>query len=200
MRHLTFFSAAAFIAIASFLLSACNQDKKKDSNTDDSSTILSGIVDSFDGDKALETDENGKPLTQAADFEYTGLDGSSITLSEIIKEKEYIVLDFWGTWCKWCIKGIPEMKKYYKKYNTRVEFISIACYDDEAQVRKLVLAEEMDWKHILNDENTPEKDLTQSYNIQGFPTKVIINSKGNIVASYEGESNDFYEKLDELLK
>ncbi len=200
MKHLTFFTVAAFITLTAILFSACSQDKKKDNKAEESSSLFSGIVDSFDGSDNLDTDENGKPLTQAEDFEYTGLDGSNVTLSEIIKEKDYVVLDFWGTWCKWCIKGIPEMKKYYKKYNSKVEFISIACYDDEAQVRKLVLAEEMDWKHILNDENTPEKDLTQSYNIQGFPTKVIINSKGNIVASYEGESDDFYEKLDELLK
>ncbi len=197
MKQLASFATTIALVIATCMLTACGQNKKNGGNTEDSSTLFSGIL----GDEEIDsTDEEGNALPKAADFEYSGLDGSKVSLSELCKENKYVVLDFWGTWCKWCIKGIPEMKKYYEKYGSKVAFLGVACFDEEAQVRKLVLAMDMPWKHILNDENTPEKDLTALYGIEGFPTKVIVDSHGYIVAQYEGESDDFYKKLDELMK
>jgi thiol-disulfide isomerase/thioredoxin len=197
MKRITFFATLVILFVADCLLISCGQDKKNGEKAEDTSSLLSGILDNSN---AENTDEDGNTLPKATDFEYTGLDGSPVVLSDLLKENKFVVLDFWGTWCKWCIKGIPEMKKYYEKYGKKVAFVSIACYDEEAQVRKLVLAMDMPWKHILNEDNTPEKDLTQFYDIKGFPTKIIINSHGYIVGLYEGESDDFYEKLDELMK
>ena len=46
---------------------------------------------------------------------------------------EYIVLDFWGTWCGPCKTGIPKMKEYINKYNDRLVFISIACNEKNVE-------------------------------------------------------------------
>ena len=61
----------------------------------------------------------------APDFSLVGIDGKEVKLSDY--KGQYVVLDFWGTWCGWCIKGMPEMKKMYEKYGDKVEIIGIAC-------------------------------------------------------------------------
>ena len=68
---------------------------------------------------------------QAPDFTAKKVDGTTFTLSSL--QGKYVVLDFWGSWCKWCIKGFPDMKTAYAKHKDKVEFVGIACRDTEAK-------------------------------------------------------------------
>ena len=72
---------------------------------------------------------DGKEKHEAPDFTLPGPDGMPLTLSDL--RGRYVVLDFWGTWCKWCVKGIPEMKTYYDRYRDKLEILSIDFGDDE---------------------------------------------------------------------
>ena len=54
----------------------------------------------------------------APDFTLNDIDGNPLSLSSL--RGKYVVLDFWGSWCVWCIKGMPEMKKYYAKYKDKL--------------------------------------------------------------------------------
>ncbi|MGL4493309.1 MAG: TlpA family protein disulfide reductase, partial [Tannerellaceae bacterium] len=144
--------------------------------------------------KAKENIAVGK---QAPDFTLTDINGKPFTLSSLYGKGKYIVLDFWGVWCGWCIKGFPEMKSYYEKYNKKVEFVGIDCNDTEEKWKQGVEENKLPW---INVQNTKENDITTTYAIQGFPTKMIISPKGEIEAVILGESPEFYKKLDELLK
>ena len=35
------------------------------------------------------------------------------------KNKTFVLLDFWASWCMLCLKEIPKMKEVYKKYNEK---------------------------------------------------------------------------------
>lgn len=144
--------------------------------------------------KAKENIAVGK---QAPDFTLTDINGKPFTLSSLYGKGKYIVLDFWGVWCGWCIKGFPEMKSYYEKYNKKVEFVGIDCNDTQEKWKQGVADNQLPW---INVQNTKENDITTTYAIQGFPTKMIISPKGEIEAVILGESPEFYKKLDELLK
>ena len=106
----------------------------------------------------------------------------------------YIVLEFWGTWCGYCVKDIPTMKEYYKIYNNKVEFVSIACRDSEKRWKEAIEKHRMNWVNLLNE----DEKLPITYGIQGYPTKIIINPEGIVVGKYLGEANDFYTELDKL--
>ena len=131
----------------------------------------------------------------APDFTLNDIYGMPLTLSSF--RGTYVVLDFWGSWCPWCIKGIPEMKKYYKKYSGKFEIIGIDCNDPVEKWKAAVANYDMPWKHVYNPKGSR---LAQQYGVQGYPTKIIIDPKGRIEKIVIGEDPAFYKYLDELFK
>lgn len=132
---------------------------------------------------------------QAPDFTLKDNNGKDLALSSL--RGKHVVLDFWGSWCGWCIKGFPEMKKYYEKYKDRLEILGIDCNDKEEKWLDAIKKNELPWKHVFNPKDS---DLTTKYAIQGFPTKIILDPNGKILKTVVGESPEFYTFLDELFK
>lgn len=146
--------------------------------------------------QAKEAVVKGAP---APDFTLKNLAGEDFSLSS--QKGKYVVLDFWGSWCGWCIKGFPKMKEYYEKYKTKVEFIGIDCYDKEDKWRKSVNDNGLNWLHVIDDESGDvTKNVSAKYAISGYPTKIILDKDLSIAEIVVGESAEFYEKLDKLLK
>lgn len=136
--------------------------------------------------------KNGSP---APDFTLTDIKGKPLSLSSL--RGKYVVLDFWGSWCGWCIKGIPEMKKYYEKYAGKFEILGIDCNDTDAAWRAAVKKHELPWLHVYNPKSS---NVLKDYAVSGFPTKVIVDPNGNIVKTVVGEDPAFYEYLDSLFQ
>lgn len=150
------------------------------------------------GERKLALEEARKkvaPGMVAPDFTLTDINGKSLALSSL--RGKYVVLDFWGSWCTWCIKGIPQMKEYYKKYTGRFEILGIACGDSEAEWKKAVQTNVLPWMNVLNDEEG-ENDASKMYAVSGYPTKIIIGPDGKIIRYITGESQEFYTVLDGL--
>ena len=131
---------------------------------------------------------------KAPDFSAMKVDGTVFTLSSL--QGKYVVLDFWGSWCPWCIKGFPAMKEAYAKYKGKVEFVGIACRDSEAKWKAATAKYGLPWISVLNP---PANDLVKVYEVQGFPTKIILDPRGNIVKVVLGEDPAFYPLLDAVL-
>lgn len=131
---------------------------------------------------------------QAPDFKFTTIDGKEVTLASF--HGKYLLVDFWGTWCGWCVKGIPAMKKAYKKYHNHIEFLGVCCGDTEKKWREGVAHHQLPWVNVLEGES----QMTVKYAVGGYPTKVLVDPEGKIVEVFVGESPALYEKLDQLFQ
>lgn len=136
-----------------------------------------------------------KDGSAAPDFSLNDINGKPFSLSQI--KGQYIVLDFWGTWCGWCVKEFPKMKKYYDKYKSHVEFIGIACNNSEPELKKAVKQYQLDWKQLLN---SPTNDVSILYGVKAYPTKIIMDQNLRIIKIFNGYDNAFFEELDKLMK
>ena len=134
------------------------------------------------------------PGVEAPDFTLNDINGKPFTLSSL--RGNYVILDFWGSWCGWCIKGFPEMKQYYQKYKGKFEILGVDCSDTEEAWKKAVSENQLPWLHVFNPQDN--KNLQESYGITGYPTKIIVGPDGKIVKTIVGEDPKFYEFLDEL--
>lgn len=127
-------------------------------------------------------------------FTLKDLDGKDVSLSDF--KGKWVILDFWGTWCPWCIKGFPKLKETYATLKPGLEVIGIDCRESEDAWRKGVAKYELPWVNVYNPDNST---LLADYHVQGFPTKVIINPEGKIVNITVGENPAFFDKLAELM-
>lgn len=149
---------------------------------------------SFFGQYAQNVLFASKVGDRAPIFSLPDSNGEMVSLSGF--KGKYVVLEFWGTWCGYCIKDIPAMKEYHAKYKGKIEFIGIAFRDSEKRWKEALAKHKMNWVNLLS----PDEKLSTTYGIEGYPTKIIVNPEGIIIWKYLGEATDFYRKLDELFK
>lgn len=157
------------------------------------SEVLDNVQKQIDADKAQK--EAAKKVADgmpAPDFTLNDINGKPLSLSSL--RGKFVVLDFWGSWCGWCIKGFPEMKEYYKKYAGKFEILGIDCNDTEEKWKKAVADNALPWLHVYNPRTS---SVCNDYAITGFPTKIIIDPEGKIAKTVVGESPEFYKFLDE---
>jgi thiol-disulfide isomerase/thioredoxin len=141
--------------------------------------------------KILTASETGSP---APEFTLQNDKGKNVSINDF--KGKYLVVDFWGTWCGACLKGIPRMNEYYLKYKDKIEFISIDCHDVREVWLKAILKYNMNWINLFADDDKVAKE----YGIIGHPTKIIIDKEGKIVLKTIGEGDEFYDKLDVMFK
>jgi len=134
--------------------------------------------------------------SQATDFTLKTIDGDDFTLSSL--RGRYVMLDFWGSWCHWCVEGMPNVKECAERYADKLSVVSVDCNDTDEAWRKGV--EEigyMTWTQVYNPRNIA---VDAQYLVDGYPTFVIINPEGIIVKIMVGESQNFVEEVGECLK
>lgn len=147
------------------------------------------------------TNRMGAIGTDAAtpDFTLFDTEGNTFTLSSL--RGKWVVLDFWATWCGPCIASMPHLKEYYQKYAGKFEVVGVVNDSEEAAWEKMVKDMELPWINVINPKGvSKEKDLTNVYGIEGFPTYIILNKEGKIHKEYLGAQPNFYKELDTILK
>ena len=142
----------------------------------------------------------GKP---AKNFVKKDMNGKTVSLDRL--KGKYVLLDFWGSWCGPCRESHPHLKELHRKYKDQVVFINVAQENvrDIAEARKLwktaVKEDGMTWTQILNNEGREECDMIRLFGISSFPTKVLIDPDGVVVARMIGAMVDAGEVLEKAL-
>ena len=134
----------------------------------------------------LKTGDSAPPFT------LTDSKGKTVSLSDF--KGKYVILEFWGSWCGYCIKDIPKMKQYFNKHKTKATFLSIACRDTELTWKNAIAKNQITWTNLLDE----DEKLKNEYGVEGFPTKIIINPEGIVAGRFLGEGNEFYTEIDRL--
>ena len=139
----------------------------------------------------------------AKNFEKKDMNGKTVSLEEL--RGKYVLLDFWGSWCAPCRASHPHLKELYEKYKKQVVFINVAQENvkDQNEARKLwktaVKEDGLTWTQILNNEGRETCDMIRLFNIYSFPTKVLIDPNGIVVARMVGGLVDAGEVLEKLI-
>ena len=133
---------------------------------------------------------------KAPDFTLEDVTGNPFTLSSL--RGKYVIIDFWGSWCGPCIVGIPKMKSIYEKNKSKLEILGVACREESTDIwRNAVKQHELPWKNVYDDNLSA---VNVKYGVEGYPTKIVIDPEGTILIRELGEGDDFYTKLESVIK
>ena len=136
---------------------------------------------------------------EAPDFVLPLTDGSEAKLSELLKDKEVVVLNIFASWCGPCEKEFPDMEKTYQKYKDKMEIVAVSG--------DLVLDEMEDMVKYKEEHNLSfligmKNESIDSLKVGGFPTTYIIDRNGRIVFSQSGaflHEGDFEKVVTSLM-
>ena len=121
------------------------------------------------------------------DFTVTTYDGRSLILSEVLKEKEVVLINFWATWCGPCRNEFPFMEEAYQQYADKVEIIALSI--DPADTNDVLadFAAQMGLTFNLTQDTI---GLANRFDFTGIPTSIIVDRFGTICFQESGSLPD----------
>ena len=140
-----------------------------------------------------EVADTAKVGAMAPDFSLPTPQGETLTHSSL--QGNYVLLDFWGSWCTWCIKGFPKMKECYAQHGDRIEFVGIDCNDKAEKWKQALEKYQLPWPQVRD----ADAKVETAYRVKGYPYKVLIGPDGKILKTYLGEVETFYQELGQII-
>ena len=109
-------------------------------------------------------------------------DGTALALSELVGKTDYVLVDFWASWCGPCRRLMPALKELYESYHPsgKLEILGVSCDRDEAAWLQAIQEDELPWLHI-RDQRAEPYNPCDLYGISAIPTTILINKEGIIV-------------------
>ncbi|MGJ8734042.1 MAG: redoxin family protein [Cellulophaga sp.] len=126
------------------------------------------------------------------------LEGKEFNINSL--KGKYILIDFWGLWCGPCVAEMPQVKEFQEKHKDNLVVLGINSGDTKEKIAAFVTKNEYGWQQLLSDKANTTDNFVNRFNVQGFPTKFIIDRRGNIVKRFVGGGEEAFEMLEELLK
>ena len=112
------------------------------------------------------------------DFTVTTIDGKKLTLSELLKDKELVVLNLFATWCGPCRHEFPAMDEVYRDLHDRMEIVALSAYDEDTMEKVRSYRAELALSFPMGiTEGTP---ILNFIKLQAYPTNLFIDRFGNI--------------------
>jgi len=139
----------------------------------------------------------------APDFSWTTTNQEEVKLSDL--KGNFVLLDFWGSWCGPCRAENPHLVKLYDKYHSAnfkkikgFEIVSVGIERGTKRWQAAIKKDNLKWQHHAFDETKSFKffnsKIASQYSIKEVPTKYLINEKGAIVSV-----NPTVEQIDKIL-
>ncbi len=111
------------------------------------------------------------------DFTVTTYDGRTVTLSEVLQEKEAVLINIWATWCGPCRNEFPFMEEAYKQYSDRVEIIALSIEPTDTADVLADFAAEMGMTFPVAQDTV---GLAERFEVSAIPTSIMIDRFGTI--------------------
>lgn len=136
------------------------------------------------------------------DFRLPDLDGKPVRLRDF--DAEFILLDFWGTWCGPCLRSIPHLVELQKQYDGRLQIIGIAAEQRPPEERAAVVGRVardlgVTYPILLAEQDGRPCPLQSALHIQAYPTMVLLDRTGHILWRDSGASASTIARLDRVL-
>ena len=148
--------------------------------------------------------DDQKNFGKLPSIEVKTMEGKSINTADISNDGNPIIITFWATWCKPCIKEHDAINEEYEDWvdETGVKLYAISIDNARSSKRVMPTVNGKGWEFdVLLDENG---DFKRAMNVNVPPHTFILNGEGLIVWQHvgylEGDETEYIEIVEKLVK
>ncbi len=118
---------------------------------------------------------------QAPDFTLPNFKGEEVSLSDLLEGKDFVLVDFWASWCGPCIATFPALKELFATYSELGFEIASVSIDDTHEAWSYSSEEhELPWVN-LGELKGFDGEMVMSYGVNFVPKGYLLDSEGQIV-------------------
>ena len=109
------------------------------------------------------------------DFTVMAADGSQVKLSDMLAEKEMVLINFFYTTCGPCVNEFPFMQEAYEMYQDKVGVVALDPLDDNGTVAAFQSSMGLTFPMA-----SVQAAWSQTFGITGYPTSIVVDRYGVI--------------------
>ena len=140
---------------------------------------------------------------QVLDLRLPDLDGRPVSLSDF--DADFVLLDFWGTWCRPCLTSVPHLVELQERLGGRsLAIVGIACEEGPASASAAHVADVakrlgINYTVLVSSKDDAASPVQEALHIQAFPTMVLVDRNGRVVWRDQGATTTTLARLDRVL-
>ena len=132
--------------------------------------------------------EQTKPVRRP-DWSLAGPDGKKLSAADF--DGKVVVVNFWATWCPPCVAEIPGFIEIQKKHEAKgFTFLGFDFDQEQGTHDRWIKEKGLNYPSIFAMTEEGRKAVEAFEKVVGpvevYPTTLVIDRKGNIVARHEG--------------
>ncbi|MBP1924693.1 peroxiredoxin [Sedimentibacter acidaminivorans] len=186
------------LLIIAFVTVGCNTNNRTNETTNQNEQQNNQVTEDTQNSDVTSTDSGStntndteNKIIMAPDFELKSLDGTITKLSDL--KGKNVIINFWATWCDFCIAEMPDLQKLQDEYKDEdLLILAVNVGETKEEVEKFIEENNLNLTILLDKDGV----VSNSYGVSSFPSTLAVNKDGEVVVGHVGMLT--YEQMETL--
>ena len=149
---------------------------------------LSGTVSEPEQPEENEPETPAEDIIMAPDFTVYDAEGNAVKLSDFSGKP--VVINFWATWCGYCVREMPAFEKIAAEYSDEVVFMLINVTDGQQETKEEALAFIEEKGYTFPVYYDTDLSATMAYGAYSLPATGFITESGVFAGGQMGAMSE----------
>jgi thiol-disulfide isomerase/thioredoxin len=143
-------------------------------------------------------------MQKIVDFQLPNLEGEPVRFKDL--DADFVLIDFWGTWCAPCRESIPHLIELQSRYGPKtLRVVGVATEHEEStsaraqKVNSVARSMGVNYSLLLSEADGKPCPLQQALHVQAYPTMVLLDRTGRILWRGTGAEGVTLSRLDRVI-
>lgn len=129
----------------------------------------------------IPADFTGSVLTEEQKFTLKSPEGGAVSLGQLLSQKKLVLVNFWATWCAYCVEEMPDLVRLQEKYGPKgLQIVAVNAGESAEQAAGFAKKAGLNFPVALDEDMA----VATKFNLVGIPTTLLIDSEGKVIGQY----------------